>query len=91
MWSWQEAERLRNEDYREVAAPERLAMLVRRLGFDPAKLAADAMPTLLATHMRELSNAIVFPPHGPAASLQLRYRLAVVIRLLADGARRVEA
>ena len=80
MWSWQEAERLRNEDYREVAAPERLAMLVRRLGFDPAKLAADAMPTLLATHMRELSKAIVFPPHhGPLLrSLQPRYRLAVV-------------
>ena len=80
MWSWQEAERLRNEDYREVAAPERLAMLVRRLGFDPAKLAADAMPTLLATHMRELSKAIVFPPHhGPfLRSLQPRYRLAVV-------------
>ncbi len=80
MWSWQEAERLRNEDYREVAAPERLAMLVRRLGFDPAKLDADAMPTLLATHMRELSKAIVFPPHhGPLLrSLQPRYRLAVV-------------
>ena len=80
MWSWQEAERLRNEDYREIAAPERLAMLVRRLGFDPAKLAADAMPTLLATHKRELSKAIVFPPHhGPLLrSLQPRYRLAVV-------------
>ena len=80
MWSWQEAERLRNEDYREVAAPERLAMLVRRLGFDPAKLDADAMPTLLATHMRELSKAIVFPPHHSPflRSLQPRYRLAVV-------------
>jgi putative hydrolase of the HAD superfamily len=44
------------------------------------KLDADAMPTLLATHMRELSKAIVFPAHhGPfLRSLQPRYRLAVV-------------
>lgn len=80
MWSWQEAERIRNEDYREVAAPERLAMLVRRLGFDPAALDPAAMPTLLAIHMRELSKAIVFPPHhGPfLRALTSRYRLAVV-------------
>ncbi len=80
MWSWQEAERLRNEDYREVAAPERLAMLLRRLHLDPAALGPEAMGSLLATHMRELSKAVVFPPHhGPLLrALRTRYRLAVV-------------
>jgi FMN phosphatase YigB (HAD superfamily) len=80
MWSWQEAERIRNENYREVGAPERLGFLVARLGRDPAALGDQAMSTLLATHMRELSKAIVFPPHhGPLLrALRERYRLAVV-------------
>ena len=79
-WSWQEAERIRNEDYREVGAPERLGFLVARLGLDPAALGPEAMSALLHTHMRELSKAIVFPAHhGPLlASLKSRYRLAVV-------------
>jgi FMN phosphatase YigB (HAD superfamily) len=80
MWSWQEAERIRNENYREVAAPERLGFLVGRLGLDPAALGREAMSTLLATHMRELSKAIVFPAHhGPLLrALRHRHRLAVV-------------
>ena len=80
LWSWQEAERLRNEDYREVGAPERLAILVRRLGLDPDRLDPDAMPALLDTHRRELSRAIVVPEHhGPLLrALRERYRLAVV-------------
>jgi len=79
-WSWQEAERIRNEDYREVGAPERLAFLVAHLGLDPAGLGPDAMPALLDTHMRELSRAIVFPAHhGPLLErLKTRYRLGVV-------------
>ncbi len=80
MWSWQEAERVRNENHREVAAPERLGMLVRHLGLDPATLPTEAMSLLLTTHMRELSKAIVFPPHhGPLLrAMRERYRLAVV-------------
>jgi HAD superfamily hydrolase (TIGR01549 family) len=80
MWSWQEAERIRNENYREVAAPERLGFLIERLGLEPAALGDEAMSTLLATHMRELSKAIVFPAHhGPLLrALRERYRLAVV-------------
>ncbi len=80
MWSWQEAERIRNGNHREVAAPERLGFLLARLGLDLPALGPDAMPTLLATHMRELSRAIVFPAHhGPfLLALKARYRLAVV-------------
>jgi len=80
MWSWQEAERIRNEDYREVGAPERLGFLVARLGLDPDTLEPAAMKALLATHKRELSKAVVFPAHhGPLLrALKGRHRLAVV-------------
>jgi FMN phosphatase YigB (HAD superfamily) len=80
MWSWQEAERIRNEDYREVGAPERLGFLIQRLGLDAAALGPDALPTLLRTHMRELSKAIVFPAHHGSLlrALHGRHRLAVV-------------
>ena len=79
-WSWQEAERLRGESHREVAAPERLGLLIGRLGLDASMLAPEAVPRLLSTHMRELSKAVVFPPHhGPLLDrLRRRHRLAVV-------------
>ena len=80
MWSWQEAERLRHETHREVAARERLGLLVQRLGLELNMLAPEALPALLATHMRELSKAVVFPAHhtGLLAELRTRHRLAVV-------------
>jgi FMN phosphatase YigB (HAD superfamily) len=80
LWSWQEAERIRGDTHREVAAPERLGFLIRRLGFEPDALAPEAMPLLLRTHMAELSKAVVFPPHhGPFLNeLRKGYRLAVV-------------
>jgi HAD superfamily hydrolase (TIGR01549 family) len=79
-WSWQEAERLRGESHREVAAPERLRLLIGRLGLDASMLSPEAVPLLLATHMRELSKAVVFPPHhAPLLDrLRRRHRLAVV-------------
>jgi HAD superfamily hydrolase (TIGR01509 family) len=80
LWSWQEAERLRQESHREVAAPERLGLLVGRLGLDLGVLPREALPILLATHMRELSKAVVFPPHHARLLDELRkgHRLAVV-------------
>jgi len=80
MWSWQEAERLRNEDHREVPAAARLGILVRRLGLDASALPRDAIAVLLATHMRELSKAVVFPGHHADLLRRLRERhsLAVV-------------
>lgn len=79
-WSWQEAERIRNSTHREVAAPERFQTLFRRLEMDPSGLPVDAIPTLLAVHMRELSRAVVFPDHHRALleGLRRRHRLAVV-------------
>ena len=79
-WSWQEAERLRAEDHREVAAPERFGLLFGRLGLDPERMAPEARAVLLATHMRELSRVVECPPHHRALLTELRrhYRLAVV-------------
>jgi FMN phosphatase YigB (HAD superfamily) len=79
-WSWQEAERIRSGTHREVGAPERFALMFARLGLDAARLASEALPTLLDTHMRELSRAVVVPDHhlGLLRSLHPRHRLAVV-------------
>jgi putative hydrolase of the HAD superfamily len=79
-WSWHEAERIRHETQREVAASERLGLLITRLGLDVAGLPPECLAVLLATHMRELSKAVVFPPHHGAllGALGQRYRLAVV-------------
>jgi HAD superfamily hydrolase (TIGR01509 family) len=80
LWSWQEAERIRSGTHREVAAQERFGMLFGRLGLDVAAMSREALPMLLATHMRELSKAIVFPEHHRAVlrTLRARHRLAVV-------------
>jgi len=79
-WSWQEAERLRGEDYREVAAAERFALMFGRLGLEQGRLPPEALQLLLATHMRELSKAVVFPEHHGKLlrELRQRHRLAVV-------------
>lgn len=76
-WSWQEAERIRAEDHREVGAPERFGMLFARLGLEPS---GEARDLLLATHMRELSKVVECPRHHAALleALRERYRLAVV-------------
>lgn len=78
--SWQEAERLRAIDDREVGAPERFADLVRRLALDTAALPPGLAETLIETHRRELSRAAHFPPHHRPLLERLggRYRLAVV-------------
>ena len=79
-WSWQEAEKIRSGTHREVSAPERFGMLFGRLGFETAAMEREALPLLLATHMRELSKAVVFPAHHRSVLEELRrsHRLAVV-------------
>src|SRR4030095_9017761 len=72
--SWEDAERIRSETHREVAAPQRFGTMFRRLGIDPAALSAEAIPTLLATHMRVLSDAMVFPAHHRDLLDRLRRR-----------------
>jgi len=77
-WSWKEAERIRGESHREVAAPERFGMLFDRLGLE--RVPDEARELLLATHMRELSRVVECPSHHAPllAELGRRYRLAVV-------------
>jgi HAD superfamily hydrolase (TIGR01549 family) len=79
-WSWQEAERLRGESYREVTAPERFGLMFGRLGLGDGRVPPEALAMLLSTHMRELSKAVVFPEHHAdlLRSLRKRHSLAVV-------------
>ncbi|MBI2204872.1 MAG: HAD family hydrolase [Candidatus Rokubacteria bacterium] len=80
LWSWQEAERLRAVDHREVPAAERFGFWLTRLDVDPAGCPAGFVESLLDTHRRELAKAAEFPAHhGPLLErLAQRFRLAVV-------------
>jgi FMN phosphatase YigB (HAD superfamily) len=80
VWSWQEAERLRSIDHREVAAMERFGFWLSRLAVDASRCPAGFVETLLETHRRELSKAAEFPAHhGPLLErLARRFDLAVV-------------
>jgi HAD superfamily hydrolase (TIGR01549 family) len=79
-WSWQEAERLRAIDHREVPAPQRFRLLFRRLRLDPDAVSEAGLEALLAAHGRELARAAEFPEHhGPLLRRWAeRYALAVV-------------
>ena len=80
LWSWQEAERLRAVDHREVAASERFDFWLSRLDLDPRGCPAGFVERLLETHRRQLAKAAEFPPHHTTVleRLSARYRLAVV-------------
>jgi FMN phosphatase YigB (HAD superfamily) len=78
--SWQEAERQRAIDHREVPAPERFAHFLRCLALDPATCPVGLVHSLLETHRRELRRAAEFPAHHGPLLLDLagRVRLGVV-------------
>lgn len=78
--SWQDAERIRGVDHREVTAPERFSFLFRHLGLDPAAVPPEVLHALLVTHKRELSRATEFPAAHRTllASLTPRFRLGIV-------------
>jgi FMN phosphatase YigB (HAD superfamily) len=80
LWSWQEAERLRAIDHREVPAPVRFRLLFERLGLDPRAVPPGLVQALLSAHRRELTRAMEFPPHHGAVlgRLAQRHRLAIV-------------
>ena len=81
IWSWQDAERRRAIDHREVAAPERFGRWLTRLQIDPSTCPGDLVTTLLEAHRRELSKAAEFPVHHATMLKRLadaRVRLAVV-------------
>lgn len=78
--SWQEAERRRAADHREVPARERFHDLIGRLGLQADTLPDGLIDRLLEGHRRGLVQAVEFPAHhGPLLrSLAARYRLGVV-------------
>lgn len=78
--SWQEAERRRAIDHREVSAPERFEHFFECLALDPGSCADGLAERLIEAHRTELAKAAEFPPHhGPLLeTLARRYRLAVV-------------
>ena len=78
--SWQEAERLRAIDHREVPARERFADFFRRLALDPHDLPPGLDVALIDAHRRELAKAATFPAHHRPLLERLarRHRLAVV-------------
>jgi putative hydrolase of the HAD superfamily len=78
--SWQEAERRRAADHREVPAQQRFSRVLECLAVDPARCQPGLVEALLETHRRELGKAAEFPPHyAPLlARLAQHYRLAVV-------------
>ena len=78
--SWQEAERLRALDHREVTAPQRMSDMLQRLAVDPGGCPTGFVETLLDAHRKALSEAAKFPAHYGALlrALRPKYRLAVV-------------
>ncbi len=80
IWSWQEAERLRATDYREVGAAERFGFLFQRLSLDPARIPCKVLEALLGTHKRYLSLAAELPAdHRTLVSrLARHYRLGII-------------
>jgi putative hydrolase of the HAD superfamily len=78
--SWQEAERQRAIDHREVSAPERFRDFFDRLALEQATLRPDLATVLIEAHKAELSKAAAFPPHHGSLLRRLaqRYQLAVV-------------
>lgn len=78
--SWEEAERIRAADWREVSAPERFRFLFSHLGLDPAGVPSEALAALLATHKQELAKAAHTPPEHLVLLRRLapRFRLGVV-------------
>lgn len=77
--TWQEAERLRAADHREVTARQRFERLLAGLGLE--EVAPETLVVaLIETHRRELSRVAEVPePHRALlAALAREYRLAVV-------------
>lgn len=80
VWSYEEAERRRQRDHREIPARTRFELCYRRLGLDPAEVPAELTRRILAVHMVHLAAAA----ECPASHLELlrwlrgRFRLGVV-------------
>lgn len=80
LWSYQEAERRRATDHREIPARARLDFCYARLGLDPAAVPPEVSDRLLERHMVCLAAAAESVPGRPELLdwLAGRYRLGVV-------------
>jgi FMN phosphatase YigB (HAD superfamily) len=80
LWSYEEAERVREGTHEEVPAQRRLEIFYRRLGVDPATVPSAVTERLLATHMTCLASAAEpMPGQGELLNwLGDRCRLGVV-------------
>lgn len=61
IWSYQEAERRRERDHREVSATTRFRLCYGRLGLDPEAVPEALTRRILATHMVHLAEAAECP------------------------------
>ena len=79
-WSYQEAERRRAADHREIAARERFGLFYARLGVSEGSAPEILTERLLAAHLACLAGAAqAMPGRGELLDwLRGRYRLAVV-------------
>lgn len=79
-WSWQQAEKVREEEGREISASMRFTSIFDRLGLDPGSLPEGLIERILETHKRHFSRAAVFPEaHRELLHrLRRRYRCALV-------------
>jgi len=78
-WSYDEAERRRADDHREISARDRFAIFYRRLGVEPASVPDGLTERLLVAHMGCLAEAADAVP-GREALLEWlagRYRLGL--------------
>jgi len=80
VWSYEEAERRRARDHREIPAGERFRFCYGRLGLDPEAVPEEVTGRLLAAHMLHLARAAECPADHLALLdwLRGRARLGVV-------------
>lgn len=78
--SWQQAEGVRNTDYREVPAPERFRLLLSDVGLAPAAVPPEIIQGLLVAHKQELSKVAELPTHhrGVLERLASRFQMGIV-------------
>jgi HAD superfamily hydrolase (TIGR01549 family) len=78
--SYRAAERIRQEQQREVTAHQRFGMLFRRLGIPDGSEVSRLTEAGIAEHMRQLARAMEFPEshRDILVALRERYRLAIV-------------
>lgn len=78
--SYEEAERLRALEFREISSQDRFRIMARLLGQDPSCAETEVFDRLAAAHMGQLSAAMEIRPDNLAALhwLAARYRCGMI-------------